>query len=111
MANIHEHNDACKAHMRELIKQGLDENKEPNLIKREVIAECKKGFDGVDKVDILNIDAASEIPKAPPQKHEENQRFLKGPLVGSSGDATTHFAPARDWRRATLQNRSFSQGF
>ena len=48
MANIHEHNDACKAHMRELIKQGLDENKESNLIKREVIRECKKGFDGVD---------------------------------------------------------------
>jgi|TARA_Y100000401_G_scaffold30609_1_gene22340 hypothetical protein len=34
--------------MRELIKKALDENKEPDLIRREVIAECKKGFDGVD---------------------------------------------------------------
>jgi len=48
VANIHEHNDSCKAYMRELIKKALDENKEPDLIRREVIAECKKGFDGVD---------------------------------------------------------------
>ena len=44
-----------------------------------------KVFDGIDQVGILNIDAASGIPKAPPQKHKENHCFLKGPLKGSSG--------------------------
>ena len=56
MANIHEHNDSCKAYMRELIKKGLDENKEPELIRREVIAECKKGFDGVEKDCKIELD-------------------------------------------------------
>ena len=56
-------------------------------------------FDKYGKVRILGTVAASGIPRGAPQKHKGNQCFLKGPLVGSSGDATTHFAPARDMSR------------
>ena len=31
--------------------------------------------DGIDQVSILNIDAASGIPKAPPQKHKDFHCF------------------------------------
>ena len=37
--------------------------------------------------------------------------FFEGALVESSGDATTHFAPARNWRMAAPQKCPFSQGF
>ena len=72
------------------------------------------GFDGIGQVDILNIGVASGIGRVKMLEnpgHSSRLLFLKGPLVGSSGDATTHFAPARDWRRATLRNRSFLTGF
>ena len=52
-------------------------------------------MDSINQICILTTVAASGIPRAAPQKHKDFQWFLKGALVGSSGDATTHFAPAR----------------
>ena len=103
---------ACRDPLRRCVAVGGD-----HPVELFIFTRFLKGFGllirfwFIDKVDILNIDAASGIPKAPPQKHKENQCFLKGPLVGSSGDVTTHFAPARKSRRAALWNCSFSQGF
>ena len=56
-------------------------------------------FDAIGQIVILNTVAVSGIPKAPPQKHKDFQWVLKGALVGSRADATTHFAPARDMSR------------
>ena len=55
--------------------------------------------------------ATSRIPRAAPQKHKDFEWFLKGPLVESGWGAMAHLAPERDWRRATVQNRSFLLGF
>ena len=48
MANIHEHNESCKAHMRDLIKKGLNNKIEPNELRRQTVKECKKLYIGVD---------------------------------------------------------------
>ena len=42
-------------------------------------------FDAIGKIDILNIDAASGIPKAPPQKRKDFLCFLKGPSWNPAG--------------------------
>ena len=77
-----------------------------------------KGFRPIDAVVVLLMQrpilatvAASGISMATPQKHKDFPLFLKGPPVGSSGGATTLFAPERDWCSATSWNCSFSQGF
>ena len=76
-----------------------------------MVSEKLSGFDDNYQVVILGTVAASEIPRAAPQKHKEFQWFLKGALVESGWGAVAHFAPGRGWRRAAWQNCSFSHGF
>ena len=76
-----------------------------------MVSEKVSGFDDKCQVAIQGVLAASGIPRAAPQKHKEFQWFLKGALVESGWGAVAHFAPGRDWRRATWQKCSFSQGF
>ena len=76
-----------------------------------MVSEKLSDFDDNYQIAILGIVAASGIPRGAPQKHKKFQWFLKGALVESGWGAVAHFAPGRDWRRATWQNCSFSQCF
>ena len=56
----------------------------------------KSGFGVNDQVGILDTVAASEIPKGAASETQGFPLFLKGPPVGSSGEAMIHLAVGRD---------------